>query len=88
MKSNALRIDADDNVVTLLAAVESGEPVTWAEGCSVVAFEKLPMGHKVAIRAITPGGEIRKYGHPIGAASRAIAPGQWVHTHNLAPVER
>jgi altronate hydrolase len=41
-------------------------------------------GHKVARRAIGKGGVVRKYGQPIGFATEEIAPGEHVHTHNLA----
>ena len=41
-------------------------------------------GHKYAIRPIAPGENVIKYGMPIGHAKVAIAPGEHVHTHNLA----
>lgn len=86
MKPNALLIDPSDNVVTLLRAVPAGDPVAWMANRSVVVGQELPVGHKVAIEPIAPGGAIRKYGHPIGTAGEAIAPGDWVHTHNLEAV--
>ena len=44
---------------------------------------RLPLGHKVATRAIAAGEKVVKYGAPIGSAMRAIAQGEHVHTHNL-----
>ena len=89
MKPNALLIDPSDNVVTLLRGVPAGGAVVWiTEGQSVAARQEIAAGHKAAIEAIAPGGEIRKYGYPIGAAGEAIAPGDWVHTHNLEAVGR
>ena len=41
-------------------------------------------GHKYAIRPIAPGENVIKYGMPIGHAKVKIAPGEHVHTHNLA----
>ena len=41
-------------------------------------------GHKYAIRPIEPGENVIKYGMPIGHAKAGIAPGEHVHTHNLA----
>ena len=87
MTPNALLIDARDDVVTVLQAVQIGEPVSWASGAPVAAREEIPVGHKVAIRPIARGSVIRKYGWPIGTAGAAIAPGERVHTHNLSPVE-
>lgn len=41
-------------------------------------------GHKVALCDIPAGAEVIKYGYPIGRATRDIAEGEWVHSHNLA----
>ncbi|PZQ65182.1 MAG: galactonate dehydratase, partial [Variovorax paradoxus] len=43
----------------------------------------IPAGHKVAVRAIAAGEPVRRYNQIIGFASRPIAPGEHVHTHNL-----
>ncbi|CAA9565312.1 MAG: Altronate dehydratase [uncultured Thermomicrobiales bacterium] len=44
----------------------------------------IPPGHKVALRAVAEGEPVRKYGQIIGFATRPIAPGAHVHSHNLA----
>lgn len=44
----------------------------------------VPRGHKVALAPIAPSEMIIKYGHPIGHATAPIAPGEWVHTQNMA----
>jgi altronate hydrolase len=41
------------------------------------------VGHKVAVRAVARGEAVRRYGQVIGLAVADIAPGDWVHTHNL-----
>jgi altronate hydrolase len=41
-------------------------------------------GHKVARRAVRSGDPVRRYGQVIGHATQDIAPGDHVHTHNLA----
>ena len=46
--------------------------------------DDVPAGHKVALRDIPPGGQVRKYGQVIGVATGPIAAGEHVHTHNLA----
>lgn len=43
----------------------------------------LKNGHKYAIRDISEGEEIVKYGQPIGFASADIKKGEHVHSHNL-----
>ncbi|WP_296596990.1 UxaA family hydrolase [Phenylobacterium sp.] len=75
-----LVIDPRDDVAVALHAVARGETV--APG--VVASADIPPGHKVALRPIAAGQDVRKYGWPIGHATRQIAPGDHVHTHNLA----
>src|SRR6201992_3634723 len=75
---SVLRLHPDDGVViaraTLLPAVQLAGGVTTAE--------RIPAGHKVAVRPIAAGEPIRRYGQIIGFAARAIAPGQHVHVQN------
>ena len=84
---NAVVIHPDDNVATVLVAIDPGATIAWGAADRVVAVEPIPAGHKVALTAIGPGEPIRKYGQPIGVASQPIAVGQHVHTHNLTGQE-
>ncbi len=54
-----------------------------AAGRTVRTTAAIPTGHKVALRAISPGEVVRKYGQAIGQATAPISPGDHVHTHNL-----
>ncbi len=45
--------------------------------------DTVPAGHKYALRAIGNEEAIIKYGEVIGRATRDIAKGEWVHTHNV-----
>jgi hypothetical protein len=88
MRSNALVIDPTDNVATVLEELAPGAEVVAHDGsCHVVAGATIPTGHKVALSAIDTGEAIVKYGHVIGVASRPIAAGEHVHTHNLTGQE-
>jgi altronate dehydratase small subunit len=78
-----LLLHADDNVLVTRAAIPAGEPVLVG-GVEVTMARALPLGHKVARRRIAAGEKVRKYGAPIGTATRAIAPGEHVHVHNLS----
>ncbi len=49
--------------------------------------DEVPAGHKVALREIPRGEQVRKYGQVIGVATSDIAAGEHVHTHNLAFAE-
>ncbi len=75
---DTIRLDPDDNVVTATRALEAG---TSVEGVTTTAL--IPSGHKIATRAIGKGEELRKYAQFIGFATKDIAPGDHVHTHNV-----
>ena len=77
-----LRLHDDDNVLTVIRALDPGDELLVGGVRAMVAV-RLPIGHKVAARAIAPGEKIVKYGAPIGSATAAIAPGEHVHTHNV-----
>jgi altronate hydrolase len=78
-----LRISAGDNVVVALTAISQGTSVD-----DLTALSDIPPGHKIAARAIRAGELVLKYGYPIGAASRDIAAGEHVHSHNLQSILR
>ena len=74
-----LQIHPADNVAVALIALSAGT----ALDCGVTLAEDIPAGHKLALAEIPEGANIVKYGAPIGHATQAIRPGQWVHTHNV-----
>lgn len=76
---NFIRLDPDDNVVTATRALEAGQTVERTSTTGLV-----PSGHKVATQSIKAGEQVRKYAQLIGFASQDIAPGDHVHTHNVA----
>ena len=69
-------------VAVALEPLKAGETISYGEG-EVTLLEDLPMGHKVALRAIKMGEPVIKYGYPIGKALADIPCGAHVHTHNL-----
>ncbi|MGH7006491.1 MAG: UxaA family hydrolase, partial [Alphaproteobacteria bacterium] len=75
-----LRLSPADDVVIALRDIAAG---TRLEGEAVAAAEKIPAGHKLAVRSKQSGEPVRRYGQIIGFASTGIAPGAHVHTHNL-----
>jgi SAF domain len=77
-----LLLAAADNVVVALRPLRAGESVV-IEGAAIVVAEAIDLGHKLATEAIAEGALVRKFGMPIGAATAAIAPGAWVHVHNI-----
>lgn len=73
-----IRLHSDDSVVIARATLLPGTVV--ADG--ITASDRVPAGHKVAVRPVAQGEPVRRYGQIIGFATAPIAPGQHVHTHN------
>jgi altronate dehydratase small subunit len=81
--ASALLMATDDDVAVALADVGAGTRVSLGSGRVIVALESIPQGHKLAVRDIGAGGQVRKYGVSIGRATVAIDVGQHVHVHNV-----
>jgi altronate hydrolase len=79
----AIRLRPDDNVAVAARPIPKGDVLEF-DGRAVEVREPIGLGHKVAIVSIPPGEPVRKYGQIIGFASRPIAAGSHVHTHNVA----
>jgi altronate hydrolase len=75
-----IRLHPDDSVVIARATLLPGTPV--ADGVAVA--ERIPAGHKLAVRPIAAGEPVRRYGQVIGFASQAIGVGRHVHVQNCA----
>ena len=73
-----IHIHPDDNVAVALHAIPAGTVFA-----GIPAAQDIPQGHKMALKAISQGDQVVKYGFSIGHATAAIAPGEWVHTHNM-----
>ncbi|HJZ78558.1 MAG TPA: UxaA family hydrolase [Vicinamibacterales bacterium] len=81
--NSALVISAGDNVATALEALDAGATIRVGE-VTVAVVDRIPRGHKIAIRAIPAGTTVVKYGSAIGTASTDIPVGAHVHVHNVA----
>ena len=83
--SPTIRLHANDDVVIARHHLLEGATLPEEGGLAVSAM--VPAGHKVATRSIAAGEPVRRYNQIIGVAKADIAPGQHVHTHNLAMSE-
>lgn len=72
--SATLRLSPEDNVVTAIRSLETGE-----EGAAML----IPRGHKMATQEIAKGDPVIKYAQIIGYAHEDIPAGTHVHSHNL-----
>ncbi|MCW1400841.1 altronate dehydratase family protein [Novosphingobium sp. MW5] len=75
---SAIHVHPGDSVAVALRPLAAGEEI------GVVLHDAVGQGHKFALRAHAAGEVVTKYGLPIGVATRDIAVGEHVHTHNLA----
>jgi len=73
-----MKLAHDDDVGVAIRKVAPGTEVG-----DLVVRDEIPLGHKVALHPITAGARVLKFGVPIGRATRDIAQGELVHTHNL-----
>jgi altronate hydrolase len=73
-----IRLHPQDDVLIARAQLVGG---SVAENVTIKGL--IPPGHKVATRAIAQGDPVRRYNQIIGFASKPIAAGEHVHTHNL-----
>ncbi|MGB7328924.1 MAG: altronate dehydratase family protein [Rubripirellula sp.] len=74
-----IRLDSRDNVAVATETLSAG----FCDGDVTIAMP-VPAGHKVATQPVACGQSVFKYGQPIGVATKDIAIGDHVHSHNLA----
>src|ERR1700704_6013817 len=74
-----ISLHPDDGVLIARTSLMPGVEVTKG----VVTVERIPAGHKVAVKSIAIGEPVKRYGQIIGLATQPIAPGQHVHVQNI-----
>ena len=82
----AIQVSPGDNVVTVVEEARAGDVIRYMtpEGPQeLVALEKVPFGHKVALQDLPAGQQVIKYDEVIGTTSGAIRRGEHVHVHNV-----
>jgi altronate dehydratase small subunit len=84
--AGAIVLHADDDVAVLVDPVDAGgmvvtrgaqAPLTLYPGAALQA------GHKLALRNLEAGTDVRKYGEVIGRLTAPVKAGEHVHVHNL-----
>ena len=82
--SPLLHLHPDDNVFVAKSALALGQTISEL---SVRTRAQVPAGHKIAARHIAAGEQVKKFDTVIGVATRDLAPGDYVHSHNLKIVD-
>ncbi len=78
-----IHLSARDNIAIARAPLSPGQEIRVG-GASLTVLDSVPMGHKVALKPIAPGGDIVRYGQVMGKARTSIEPGRHVHVQNVA----
>ncbi len=86
-ETSLILLHASDNVAVARKAIDKGALLSLPDGATADCLVRIPFGHKLAVREIAAGEPVRKFGQVIGVATQPIAPGEWVHSHNLAAGE-
>lgn len=83
---NAILIHPEDNVATVTEELHDGDLVCYRNGEDIrtLTTSGVPIYHKVAVTDIPEGQPVRKYGEIMAVATKHIAKGSHVHTHNAA----
>lgn len=83
MASQAIIINASDNVAVALKDLAQGEELVLTDGKTITVSADIAYSHKICIEDIPAGGAVVKYGEIIGEAKTPIRKGDWIHLHNL-----
>lgn len=81
--ANMIVLSPGDNVAIALRDIAVGEHGIELGGLRVAALERIEQGHKVALRDISPGEPIVRFGVPVAICTSAVDTGRLVHIHNV-----
>lgn len=79
---DAIRVAPEDHVAVALRDLAAGDEVIVGDQ-AVQLRDAVATGHKFALMPVEAGNPVYRYRAPIGLATRPIAMGEHVHTHNL-----
>ena len=81
--------DEKDNVgVVVIEKVNKNQKCNcWImendKSVTIQSKDEIPLGHKIAMKDLSEGDTILKYGHDIGKVVKNIKKGEHVHVHNV-----
>ena len=79
-KPITIRLNQADNVVIARTDILAGTAIPDED---IQTLVQVPACHKIATMPIGKGEAVRKYNQIIGFATEDVAPGGYLHTHNL-----
>ncbi|TYB85409.1 altronate dehydratase [Oceaniovalibus sp. ACAM 378] len=78
--SPLIRLHPNDSVAIARVSISAQTDL----GQGLIAQDRIPAGHKIALEAMPKGGHVLRYGEVIGSTTQDILRGGHVHSHNLA----
>ncbi|WP_458632533.1 UxaA family hydrolase [Paenibacillus sp. CMAA1364] len=84
----AIILHTHDNVATVLEPFSKDSVFEMTEGSSITLRDNIQFGHKFALKFISRGEKVYKYGVPIGMAILDIHAGDHIHLHNLMSMQQ
>ena len=75
-------IDPKDNCATAFEEIPQGSTIKEGD-LEIIISQKIPFGHKFALKDIGKDDYVIKYGEIIGTATKQIRMGDWIHIHNI-----
>ncbi len=90
MEIKAIMLDEKDNVATLTEAARPGDTVRCIGGTgeTLESCADIPVWHKIALKPLSKGTAVMKYGEPIGKLTEDVGKGAWVSHLNVKSVPR
>jgi altronate dehydratase len=83
-RANMIVLSEHDNVGIALRDIAKGGAAHDLHDRKLAAREAIPLGHKLALKAIAAEDDVIRQGMAIGYATKAIPRGALVHIHNMA----
>jgi altronate dehydratase small subunit len=86
MAIDAIVLHMTDNVATAVQELKAGQEAIVRVDHDlrrIVLLEDIPYGHKFALKNVSRGEEIFKYGEIIGRATKDIEAGRHAHVQNI-----
>ncbi len=83
MPNKFIIMNSNDNCATSFAEIPVNDTIQISNNLTIVINDKIPFGHKFALKNIKKGELVYKYGEIIGIATKDVNIGDWIHTHNI-----
>lgn len=80
----AVLLHPSDDVAIAKVPLAAGTILARADAAPLRVAGFIPVGHKIALRAVSRGEFVRRYGQVIGIAVHDVGVGEHIHTHNLS----